>query len=136
MSGKKGLLIGCLGVVALVVLLAGAIVVFVLNATQPAVDTAERFLQALKTENYTEAYGYATVSLQRELGDAAGLERVIKEAGVQPVEWSFSSRSVEGDMGRIEGTATYADGNRGPIEISVADTGSGWKVIGFRFRQF
>jgi hypothetical protein len=135
---KKILLI--IGGVALVFCLMCAVlfgVVFALGmgATQPAANTGEAFMTALKNGDAAGAYNLCTPALQRELGSAQGLDTRIKNGRVQPTAWSFSSRNIENDTGQLEGTVTFAGNREGTVRLVLAQVGGEWKISGFNLRE-
>lgn len=114
---------------------AGAIVVGVMGMTQPVADTAEKFMVALRDEQYQEAFDIGSPSFQREASNPAGLERIVKGGNVHPTAWSFSSRNISGDTGQVEGSATFVGGRTGTVSVMLAKVGNEWKVTGFNLRE-
>lgn len=122
------------GVVLLLLVLCGVLfgggILALMGATQPVVDASDKFMTALRDNNFTGAYDMCAPSLQSELGDAAGLEAFVKDGGRQPATWNFTSRSINNDEGVVEGTATFAGGATGTARVVLSKVGNDWKISG------
>ena len=101
-----------------------------IGLTQPIADVGEKFMLSLKNGEYEMAFGLCHPSLQQELGSAQGLKQTIERGNAQPIQWSFNSRNIENDQGRMEGTVTMR-GGAGTVTLEFAKSGSEWKVSGF-----
>jgi hypothetical protein len=100
----------------------------VFTATQPVVDAGDSFMSALRDGNYNNAYNMCAPSVQQEVTDAQGME---DEFGAyQPANWTFTSRSIRNDLGRLEGTVNYKEGNSGTVRLEFVKSGDDWKVSG------
>ncbi len=133
---KKVLLIGGIGCgVLLLVCVAFFAITFLagMGATQPAADAGEAFLTALKSGNYAQAYGLCGAALQKELGSAQGLQRLVESNKAQPVKWSINSRNIANDQAQLEGTIATAGNPSGSLHVTLASEGGVWKVVGFNF---
>jgi hypothetical protein len=126
--------IGC-GVVA-VLCICAFIAVFALGLggalalTQPAADTGEAFMTALKNGDYAGAYKLCAPSLQRELGSAQRLQQLIEGGRARPTQWAFTSRDVNNDRAALTGTVTMI-GGEGTVALSLINTGGEWKIVAF-----
>lgn len=110
-------------------------VVLGMGATQPIVDVGDQFMNALKSEDYNRAYALCAPSLQQELRNAQGLANLIRNARVQPVQWSYSSRNINNDQGQLEGTVTFVGNREGTLQLVLTQVGGTWKIAGFRLRE-
>lgn len=138
MNKKILLILGAvgLGLCVVCVIFVAAIVLLGVGATQPAADAGEAFMTALKEGNYQKAYSLCSPALQRELGgNAAGLERLIKNGRVEPTAWTFTSRNIEGDSGELTGTATFTGNRQGTVRVTLNQSGGTWQVVGFNLRE-
>lgn len=125
-----------LGFCLCVIVMAAGVFLFAGTLIQPAADVGEAFMAALRDSNYQTAYGLCSPALQRELGgNAAGLERLIKNANVVPTAWTFTSRNIEGDTGELTGTATFTGNRQGTVRVTLGQSGGTWQVIGFNLRE-
>ena len=98
----------------------------VLNATQPVFNAGEAYMAALRDGDYNRAYDLSSTVLQQEVGDAEGLLPAL--GAKQPASWSFTSRSIENNQGRLQGTTTYKNGETGTVDMALTQVGNDWKV--------
>ena len=135
---KKVLLFGGIGCgLLLIACLAFVGIAFVLGmgGTQPAAEVGDKFLTALKDGNYAQAYKLCAPALQQKLGSVQALENLIENGKVQPVKWSFNSRSVNNDEAELEGTVTMKGNREGNVSLSLVNAGGEWQVIGFNLKE-
>jgi len=109
----------------------GILFTVVFSLTRPVVDGADGFMGALKGGQYEQAYARAAPSLQRELGNAQGLEARI--GAYRPREWSWSQRNLRNGIGQVSGRADWQGGNQGTAEIELHKVNDEWRVVAFRF---
>jgi hypothetical protein len=133
--GRSPLLIIGIIVLALVLIcgIGGALLVGgVLSATQPLADAGDAYMAALRDGNYSRAYDLSAPDLQKEAGNAEGLQAVL---ATKPLtSWSFNSRNISNDQGSLSGTTVYTDGSTGMVEMALAKVGNDWKVSGIRLK--
>ncbi len=136
---RKVLIIGGIGCGALLLLVCVGIVGIALlgglGATQPAADAGENFMAALKGSNYTRAYELMHPALQQKIGQAQDLQAMIESGNVRPTQWSFSSRSISGEEGTLDGSVTFNGNREGAMHLELAKAGSDWKIIGFNLKE-
>jgi uncharacterized protein DUF4864 len=126
---RRNLRIALLVAVALALFVA-VLLFFVMTLTRPVVDVGDRFMTALKEGDFPRAYALATPALQRELGSA---EDFAKRAGPErPASWSWSSRSIRNDTGRVSGAYTARDGRPSRAELVFHWVDGEWRVTAFR----
>jgi len=116
----------CVCAIVGVVLFGGAI----FATTQPAVDVGDKFMQALKDENYDAAFATFHPALQQKVGNAQGLKRLIENGKAHPTKWGFSSRNVNNDSASLEGTVSMT-GGEGVLSIELLKTADSWKITSF-----
>ena len=128
-SGRRiALIVGgvLLGSLLLCVILSVTLFAGVFGLTQPAVDSGDKFMAALRDGNYDRAFELSTPSLQQEVGDAQALRGAL--ASKQPTKWSFTSRNIQNDLATLEGTTTYANNESGQVEMELRKVGNDWRV--------
>jgi hypothetical protein len=134
-SPLKWIALGCGGALVLIVAFVVVLVTFVFGVTQPVVDAGDRFLGDLKRADYAAAVAMSTPALQAEVGGATGLQRRVESGHARPTSWSFSSRNMNNQSGHVSGTAKFADGGEGPVELQLEQSGGHWLVSGFKLRR-
>jgi len=122
----------CIGLVVVVAVVGGLAAV---GATQPTASTGDAFMTALRDGDFSQVYQLSSPSLQKEVGSAQKLERIIKDGKVQPTEWSFNSRNVSGDQAQLDGSATFTGDRDGTVTLVLAQSGNDWKVAGFNLQE-
>lgn len=134
---KKILLIGA--VVGIVICLCLAVLVVaggaagILGITQPTADAGDKFMQALKSANYEDANALMTPELQKKVGGAQGLKKMMENGKAQPTQWTFTERNVNNNEGHLEGTVTMLSG-QGTVTLDLVKSGDAWKVIAFNLK--
>ena len=134
MDRKKLLIIlgiaGGLAVIACIVLI---VLIFgtAMRLTQPAADASDAFLTAIQQADYARGYGLCSSELQGEFGSVADLEDWFKSNGIEPVEWSYSSRSVSGSNAELLGSLTLTGGQESTMSVVLIKVGDEWRIHGF-----
>lgn len=125
------------GLKKILLLVVGGLVIFgvglfliLRSALGPVTEAGDGFMSALRDRNEAQAYTLAAPALQQELGSA---ERMAATVGAyRPSEWSWSSRSVRNNDGRLSGSVTYQGGRTGTAELALVHADGQWRVTGFR----
>lgn len=108
----------------------GVSLYFILSAALgPLVEGGDAFMGGLRDGQYERAFAATTPEVQRQVGDAAGLERAV--GAYRPQEWSWSQRSVRNSAGRLEGSVTYVGGRTGTARLNLLYVDGQWRVEGF-----
>ena len=108
----------------------GGLYLILSTALGPLVQSGDDFMAGLRDGRFDRAYALTTPALQRELGDAAAMERSI---GVyRPTEWSWSQRSIRNGAGRLEGAVTYGGGRSGRVRLQLRQVDGQWRVEAYR----
>ena len=108
------------------VLIAAVLVACGLGAADKA---ANAFMTNLKTANYSDAYALETPTLQRKFGGSVtAMEAQINKYGQRPSDWSFHSINVTRGVARLHGSVTYADGQKGAVDLELLDQNGKWSV--------
>jgi len=135
---KKMLLIIAGAVLVLCLVCVGVIVLSVglgAGLTQPIANVGDEFMTALKNEDYTRAYNLCAPSLQQELRNPQNLANLIRNARVQPTQWSYTSRNVSNDQGQLDGSVTFVGNREGTLQLVLTQIGGTWKIAGFNLRE-
>ncbi|WP_128892602.1 hypothetical protein [Erythrobacter sp. HKB08] len=110
--------------IAVIALLVGAI----FWATSGVTDAADEFFAAAGEGDYEAAHALTSKDLQRTLS-AEGLQQYLERNGLDEVtDTSWSSRSIENDIGTVEGSVTTASGAKIPITLSLVKEGEDWRI--------
>lgn len=109
----------------------GLILFFILSrALGPLVESGDQFMGALRDGDFQRAYSLSTPALQREIGDA---RRMGPNLGTyQPVEWSWSGRSIRNGIGQLQGSVTYRGGEGGRARLELHKIDGQWRVAAYR----
>lgn len=121
-------------VLGLVVFIGGIFGV-VMFATSGVTDAGDKFLNALKARDYTTAWNLCTQEVHADIPTAKGLEELITGQQVEPVEWSYSSRSIENSEGELAGTATFANKKTGTLSLVLRKVEGEWMIRGFHLKE-
>lgn len=132
---KKGILIG-VGVAV------GACILFValtfggaMLLTSGAADAGNSFMTSLTAGNYDKAWGDCHPALQQKIGSVQKLKDIVEGGNAKPVSFAISSRNVNNDEGKLEGTATLSGNRQANLVVELAKSGNDWKVIGFNIKE-
>ncbi len=101
-----------------------------LGLTQPVADVGEKFMQSLKAGDYATAYAQLTPALQKKIGTAQDLRRMVESGQAKPSKWSFTTRNMENDEGHLEGSVSMQGGD-GTVTLDLVKSGSDWKINAF-----
>lgn len=121
----KKVLIGLL----LLAVVAVIVVAVVLHLTSGMLDSADQFFTTVQEGDLPRAYGY----LSREFQAATSLDELrsflegSELAEYQNATWS--SRSIENDQGRLQGTVETKQGGKIPIEVTLVKEEGAWKIL-------
>jgi hypothetical protein len=116
------------------VIFAGGLFAGIMGATQPVVDASDAFLTALKDGNYDRAYALSSPSLQGELQNPQGFQRVLRVNRLPLKSWTFTNRSINNQQGQVAGNGELDDGRTVTIQLQLQLTGGEWKVSAFNFQ--
>jgi len=114
---------------------AAAIVAFVFYATSGMTGAADDFFDRARAGSYDEVYALTSAELQNTT-DAEQLASFIKANRFDQVaETSWSSRSIESNVGKLEGSLTLDDGGVIPVELQLVNEDDGWKVSFIKLQE-
>jgi hypothetical protein len=100
----------------------------------PMGDAGEAFMTALKNGDWAASYNMLSPSLQQQLGTADEWAAAWGQAE-KPVSWTFNSKSVENNTGKLEGTTNWDTGQQTKCILTLVKEGDNWKIIGYDFTQ-
>jgi len=134
-SPARVLLFVILGIVAVVGLFIAGIFGVAMFATSGVADAGDKFMNALKSRDYTVAWSLCTEEVHSDIPTVKDLETMITQQQVEPVEWSYSSRNIENNEGELAGSVTFANKTTGSLSFVLRKTEGTWKIRGFRLRS-
>ena len=111
-----------------------AIFSFVFALTAPLVEAADRWDAAIAASDSAAAHAEFSNALQRQLPEA-DMQEMLMGLGIwgQDGEFSFSSQSINGGEGQLQGTWTGPDGTVIPVRLGLVRENDVWRIIAFRF---
>lgn len=127
---KKGCLLALLVGAALI----GGIIFVAFQATKGVVKGADDFLALVGQGKLDEAYASTSAGL-RKAQDRQTFERQVKTLGLDGYASStWNSRSVENEVGKVEGTVETRSGTKVPLTMQLVKEDGTWKVLSFASR--
>ncbi len=114
----------------------GAIVVIialfvglVMWSTSGMSEAANEFFILVKTKNYDDAYNETSTDFKKSIS-LKEFESFIKDSGLSKYKSvSWDSRSIENNMGKLEGAVTTESGDAIPIKMEFLKSGEKWKIF-------
>ena len=121
MSKKKKFFIGIGSAVIIAI-------AYVFYATSGLVETADTFFTAAKNNDIEEAYSCVTESFRTKTS-IAKFEMFLERNHLKEVTKAhWSSRSIEGGKGVLEGSVTVESGGVVPLSLHFAKGDGQWKI--------
>jgi len=112
------------GIVALIAI--GISAVFMM--TSGMTDTATAFFTDVKAKNYSKAYGYLSEDFKSNTSQNEFIKFLEKSALLNFKEASWSSRSISGGKGDLDGSVTTETGGVVPIKLGFIKEKESWKI--------
>jgi hypothetical protein len=103
--------------------------------TRELAVTSEKFLTAIKTDDYDTAYSLCSSSFQSELGSNDELRNAIAHHDAIPTEWKLNLFRMSGNTGEVEGTGTLTRGRRATINLALSREDRKWLISGFLIEE-
>jgi len=103
--------------------------------TQPAVNSANRFMRALKAYDHTTAYELCTLKFKAQLGSPQKLQDKISGDDVVPIGWLVVDKRVSGSRAELEGTVTFERVREGTFSMTLENEKGEWKIAGYDFTE-
>jgi hypothetical protein len=127
---KRGLII--LGVVVLLgIALFFGIRGLVTDKTQSLADAGDQFMRAVQNHDMTAAFNMLAPDFQAKLGQER-FQDIFVDAKV--ASWSFDSRTMDGDNGKLSGTAAIDDMTF-KLEFQFRQQDGQWQLTAYDFNQ-
>ena len=132
---KRTTVLIILGVVVGLAALVAAIVATVFYATSGVTGAADKFFATARGGNANAVYALTSAEL-RNVTSAEQLAAYMNANRFNQVaETSWSSRSIENNIGSVEGSLTLDDGGVVPIKMQLVQDAEGWKVSFIELRE-
>ena len=129
---KKKTVFKILGGIAIV---AAAIVGLVFYVTSDMTGAADKFFETARGGDAESVYALTSAEL-RNTTSAEQLAAFIElNRFDQVADTSWSSRSIDGGLGRVEGSVTLDDGGVVPLTMQLVKEGDGWKISFIELRE-
>ncbi|GAP22627.1 hypothetical protein [Leptolinea tardivitalis] len=103
--------------------------------TRDLASTSEKFLAAVKIDDYDTAFSLCSSAFKSELGDPDGLKKAIAHRDAIPTEWKLNLFRMKGNKGEVEGTGTLTRGRRAIINIALSRENRKWMISGFLIEE-
>lgn len=124
--------LACVILTGLALVVAGPAISNIFNSTAALGDTGNKFMTALKSEDYTTAFGMVLPAQQSALGGSAdGLKQLLENGGVsKPENWNFTSFNINNDQGQVSGNVTYSGNVTKTLSLVMTKSGDSWLIAG------
>ena len=97
--------------------------------------SSEKFLAAVKTDDYDTAFNLCSSAFKNELGSVDGLRQAIAHRDAIPVEWKLNLFRMNGNNGEVEGTGNLTRGRRAVINLALTRENRNWLISGFLIEE-
>lgn len=111
-----------------IVIVIGVMMGIVMYATSGMSDTANEFFIHVKTKHYDDAYNMLSEDFQQSTSKEDLKNFLIQNALSNFESVSWNSRSVENNMGKLEGTITTNSGGTIPLTMNFIKNQDEWKI--------
>lgn len=119
------------GLILLIVLATG--IVFMMTSSMS--DAATAFFTEIKAKNYTKAYTYLSEDFKANTSKDEFVKFLDKSALLNFKETSWSSRSISGGKGELDGSVITENGGVVPIKLSFVKENDVWKIYAIHKQQ-
>jgi hypothetical protein len=103
--------------------------------TRDLASTSEKFLAAVKTDDYDTAFSLCSSAFKNELGGVDSLKQAIAHRDAIPVEWKLNLFRMKGNNGEVEGTGNLTRGRRAVINLALSRENHKWLISGFLIEE-
>jgi hypothetical protein len=103
--------------------------------TRELAVTSEKFLTAVRTDDYDTAFALCSKAFRAELGSVDELRHSIAGRDAIPTEWQLDLFRMNGNIGQVEGTGTLTRGRRAVIDLSLSRENRKWLISGFLIEE-
>ena len=118
-------------VVAAIVIMALVTIAIALFLTSDITKTADKFFDAVKSNNYDEAYSLLSTDFKKDTSKRQLKAYLEKHALNQAKSTSWNSRSIKGNRAKVTGTLSTESGMSIPVMVTFAK-GTEWKINAIR----
>ena len=98
----------------------------------PITDAGEAFMKAMQAKDHPASYHMLGAALQKEIGGVEGWDKFCEPR--VPTEFKFTNKSINNGQGKVEGTATFANGQHMTVVLVLLKEGTDWKIAGINFQ--
>jgi hypothetical protein len=119
-----------LAVAAILIVIIVIVILLVFQMTSGVVEVADQFFAEVKAGNVANAYEHYLSEDFRAATTLEELESFLEKTALSNYSGaSWSSRSISGDQGKLEGSIETADGGTIPITIDLVKENDEWKIL-------
>lgn len=118
-----------------IVVAVAAIVALVFYATSGITGAADKFFEQARGGDASAAFALTSAELRNTTSPEQLAAFIEANRFDQVTETSWSSRSIENNLGKLEGSVTLADGGVIPISMELVKEADGWKVSFIELRN-
>lgn len=104
------------------------IVAIVFSITSGMTETADGFFSSVKKQDFTKARTYLAEEFRANTDEQALKAYLSKSAVLNFKEASWSSRSINGGRGELDGSISTDSGGNIPIKLTFVKEGETWKI--------
>ncbi|MDD2451499.1 MAG: hypothetical protein PHU11_01005 [Dysgonamonadaceae bacterium] len=112
------------GIIVFIVLVIS--IVFMMTSSMS--DAATAFFTEIKAKNYTQAYTYLSEDFKANTSEDEFVKFLDKSALLNFKETSWSSRSISGGKGELDGSVITENGGVVPIKLDFVKENELWKI--------
>jgi hypothetical protein len=113
-----------LGLITLIALVVG----FVFYATSGMTDTANEFFIYVKSKHYDDAYNMLSEEFKASTDQKDFISFIEKSSLTNYKDVNWHSRSIDEQMGTLEGTIITRSGEKIPLQMKFIKKGDTWKI--------
>jgi hypothetical protein len=99
--------------------------------TRELEETSDKFLTAVRADDYDTAFALCSQAFQAELGTVDDITHAIAGRDAIPMEWQFNLLRMNGNTGEVEGTGVLTRGRRAVINLALTRENRHWLISGF-----
>jgi hypothetical protein len=103
--------------------------------TRDLAVTSEKFLSAVRTDDYDTAFALCSQAFKAELGSVDALHDAIYGRDAIPTEWQLDLFRMDGNLGEVEGTGMLTRGRRAVINLALSRENRQWLISGFLIEE-
>jgi predicted glutamine amidotransferase len=109
-----------------VLLVASFIVFFACNGSDTPRSVAEKFLDAMSSQDFEEARKYGTDETEKLLDMMSGFKKMTNDSSIANVKYEIIREKIEGEKATIFYTE---EGREGELQLPLVKQEGKWKVL-------